>query len=162
LAGDRDLPYLLRVGDRRDRTRAGGERRTDDELHLLAEDQILGLALGDVGLGAVVFDQDLERAAFDAAVLVDGLLGELDPAALGQAEARARPGQRQHRADLDRLAGRRLRRDETGQRREPHGNRQRGKRTDDRANARPPARCLHTSSSVGNAPRYVDCCRTLV
>src|SRR5258706_13500917 len=71
-------------------------------------DEGLGLALGDVGLRSVVFDEDLQRAAADATAFVDALFREQDAVALRTAEPRTGPGQRQHRPDLDRFARRLL------------------------------------------------------
>jgi len=57
-------------------------------------DQRFRLAFCDVGFGAVIFNQDLQRAAADAAALVDALFGEQDAVAFRTAQTGTGTGER--------------------------------------------------------------------
>ena len=70
---------------------------------LVLDQQLLGLAAADVGLGLVVGDHDLDRPAVDAAHLVDAVDRHLQADQGGLAAGRARARQRLQRADLVRL-----------------------------------------------------------
>ena len=97
---------------------AGGRRRADHHMREQGAVDHVGLVLGGefadhlgaaLRIGAVILDDDLERAAIDAAGIVDQLGGgvgdDLVPAAIGGADA----GAVRLEADLDRLRAGRLR-----------------------------------------------------
>ena len=100
--GEGHLRDLFGVGDCGNGPGARRQRRAHHGDDLLAEDQAFGLALGDVGLRAVVFDQQLDGPAGDAAFVVDRLFGKQDAVAFGLAEACAGAGEREDAADLER------------------------------------------------------------
>ena len=67
---------------------------------LVLDQELLGLAAADVGLGLVVGDHDLDRPAVDAAGLVDAVHRHLQADQRGLAAGCARAGQRLQRSDL--------------------------------------------------------------
>ena len=87
-----------RLGDRHQDV---GEGRADDDLHLVALDQLLGLVDGDVGLQLVVLHDDLR---VDAAELAAGMLdAQIEAVVDLLAERGLRSGQHVHQADAELL-----------------------------------------------------------
>ncbi|MPN33335.1 hypothetical protein SDC9_180821 [bioreactor metagenome] len=87
--------------------RHGGTRggAADDDIHLVVIDQALGEAVGLVGIAAVVVMHELQRAAEDAALLVDLFHILLQRLQFRIAQEGSGTGDGQHRADLDRIGG---------------------------------------------------------
>ena len=108
---ERQLGHAFAIGHGRHGSGARRQRGPEYGDDLLVEDELLGLVLRVVRLGAIVFDQHLERSALDASFVVDVLLGQQHPVSLRLTESGARPGERYDRTDLDGFTLGRLRPD---------------------------------------------------
>ena len=92
---------------------------------LVLDQELLGLAAADVGLGLVVGDHDLDRPAVDAAGLVDAVDRHLQADQRGLAAGGARARQRLQRSDLVGLG---LAEGRLPRRRHQHGRAERARR----------------------------------
>jgi hypothetical protein len=71
-----DVKHLLFAGDLRHRDRDAGIDVADDEAHLIAFDQFSRLLHAGADIVCRIFDQQFDRTAEDAALLVDLFGGE--------------------------------------------------------------------------------------
>ena len=95
-----DLPVLGR--DLRDRLGDVGAGVDDQEIHLVAEDEIVGPPGGDVGLQLAVRHHDLERPAEHPPRRVHALRGEPEGGDVAVADILHRPALWLHDPELDR------------------------------------------------------------
>src|SRR5439155_27138134 len=101
-----DVDLLLLGGDRADRIPHRAGDRADDDVHLVALDQLSRLLDADLRIGLVILDEELQFAALDATAIVDLLLRELRAVQHRLAEDRVDPGERDEHAHLHRLCRR--------------------------------------------------------
>src|SRR6266446_1562998 len=89
--------------DRHAREAYVGEEAADLHVDLVLDHQLLCLAAADIGLGLIVGDQELNRAAVDAAGIINAVRGHLHADQRGLAAHGPRAGKRLYGADLVRL-----------------------------------------------------------
>jgi hypothetical protein len=119
--GEEDLLLLVRhLGHRLGDVRPGIHGQ---QVHLLAQEQVVGASRGDIGLELAVRRHDLDLPAQHAAGGVDALGSEAEPGQIRLADVRHRAAGGLEHSDLDRtrLGPSRARDDER-----PHGRRPRG------------------------------------
>ena len=100
-AGD-DVQHLLLAGDLRHRDRDAGIDVADDEADLVALDQLARLLHAGADVVGGVLDQELDRPAQNAALLVDLLDGKFGADHLVLRERGINAGQRIDHSDPDR------------------------------------------------------------
>ena len=96
------MEHLLFASDLRHRDRNAGIHVADDEAHLIALDQLACLLHAGADVIGGIFDQEFDRPAQNAALLVDLLGGEFRSHDLALCDRGINPGQRIDHSDPDR------------------------------------------------------------
>ena len=102
------MEHFLLVGHLRHRVGDAGIDVADDDVDLVAVDQLSRLLHAGADVVRRILDQELDLAAENAALLVDFGLGVFGAVDLALRQRRQHAGQRIDHADLDRLIAERL------------------------------------------------------
>jgi hypothetical protein len=105
MAAADDVQHFLFAGNLCNRRRDAGIDVADDEAHLIALDQLVGFLHAGADVVGGVFNQQLDLAAEDAALLVDLLDGVFGTHHLALRDRRVNAGQGIDKSDLHRSVG---------------------------------------------------------